>query len=220
MHANAMLRSAAPAESGPSSGTGRALLRCGGRTAGKRVATLGLARVSEPDRHVPGDLARQREEAVRVAGLQLDLGLADRRRALARADLPPVDRELGGGAVGERDHPGRAVELGREHGLQPLADALPREEPPVRRLVEQCEIGRPVAGERPLELFARVQAGGREPFRLQRLDAALAVATNAQRDALARKREVGCVVVDGREMLAPRRPVAHALERRVPLDAR
>ncbi len=196
------------------------LLRHGGRAAGERVAALGLARVPEADRHVASDLARKREQAVRVAGLQLDLGLADRRRALARADLPAVDRELGGGAVRERDHPRRAVELGGEHRLEPLADALAREQPPVRRLVEHREIGGPVPGERPLELLARVQAGRGDAFGLERLDAVLAAPAHPQRDALPREREVGRVVVHGGEVLPPRRPAPHPLQRRVPLDTR
>ena len=178
MHPNAIRRSAAPAESGAVE-RHRACFAARRARRSRRVAALGLARVPETDRHVAGDLAREREEAMRVAGLQLDLGLADRRRPLARADLPAVDRELRGGAVRERDHPRGAVELGREHRLEALAHALAREEPPVRRLVEHRRGRAPRCRERPFDLFARVQPRGREAVRLERLDAPFAAAPDA-----------------------------------------
>lgn len=197
---------------------GAGLPRGRGRAA-ERMAALGLRRNPEPQRDVARERARAREEARGVPALQLDLGLADRGHRAAGPDRAAIERQLGDGALREREHPGRALELGDEDGPQPRAHPSLREEPGVRRRIEQGDVDC-VAGDVPLDLVARVQARRGLPPALQRLDPALAVVTQPQRDAGARQRTVGRVVVDRLEPLPVRPAPPHRTDRRVTVDPR
>jgi hypothetical protein len=123
----------------------------------ERIPALRLAGVPQPQRHVARDLASQREQARRIARLELDLRFADRRFVPTGPDYTPVEREFRERAIRERQRAYGTLEFGREDGMEPAADLALRKQLGVGCLVQQRDVER-IAEEVPLEFVARVQA--------------------------------------------------------------
>ncbi len=187
----------------------------------ERVAALGLVRAADRQRHVLCEPLREAEQRKRIAGDDLHLDFGDRRRPAAGANRAGIDREGRRGSIRECERNGVAHEIGRElrceqalaHGLQ--QHAMPRRRAKVRD----------IEGRTPETAFvfaARMQSGAAAGQRraLDRLQPALALAAQPQRDAVPREAQIPGVVVRAGQMRRARAAALRRRDRRMPREAR
>ena len=165
----------------------------GGRSLrGQREAALGLARMRDAQRQIHGERRGELEQPRRVARVELDLDLGDRRATPAGTNLAYVDAERGTGAIGERERLLGAAHLGGEDS--PVCAAVPREELVPRRAGKLLRI-ETWRGEGPLEFGTAVQTRHGVSVALDGLQPAAPRAAQAQRDACGGEGVVRRIVV-------------------------
>ena len=174
------MRKAAPSLTGAGRATGSALAGLAERALRQRIGTLRLAEHAEPERQRRADLPGQSEQRARLAGLELQLQLAERRFGLAGGDLALVEHHLDH-AVLAGDQPDRPAEFGADLQLQ-RPGFLRLEQFPERRFRQRRIVERE-AGYLRLPFAAEEQAGGGGGLVLHRLDMAPARLAHAQRIA-------------------------------------
>ena len=143
--------------------------RCGLDPMRQAHAALGLADVERLAVERSGPVQRQREQRIRLAGLQFELDLADRLAAFAGHHLADVERHLDPCAALAGNQPGGAMETRLEHRRQLRAQRLRHIGQRLRR--EPAPIRHP-ASDRHLEFDAPRQPALPLALGLQRLQPA------------------------------------------------
>jgi hypothetical protein len=172
----------------------RGALRCRRFIGGQAVATRRLRIVFPGHRHFAVEGERQLDQASGLAGLQLQLDLADRQPAVSGPNFAAIERYLDGRVV-KLHRPNGAPELGREDRGQVCDNYVVIEEGSCRLVAEGRQF-RHVVGHGTLDFLVGLQSAGIVDRQLQGLEALLADMADAQGPAERLQVEPGRVEID------------------------